>query len=63
MGGMTAEELDGLVRKAHRVGDQEGVQSALVALAVVNPARAAHLLDELDVGLDLEIGTFVDSDS
>lgn len=63
MGGMSADELDVLVHKAHSVGDQEGVQSAIVALAVVDPVRAARLLDELDVGLDLDLGTRADSDS
>ena len=53
MSGLTADELETLVRKAHEVRDQEGVQSALVALAVVDPARAAHLLDMLKIGLDL----------
>jgi hypothetical protein len=61
MGGMTADDLDSLVRKAHGVGDQEGVQSALVALAVVDPVRAARLLDALDVGLDLDLGTLADT--
>jgi hypothetical protein len=62
MGGMTSDELDVLVRKAQSVGDQEGVQAALVALSVVDPVRAARLLDELEIGLDLDIGTRADTE-
>lgn len=62
MSGMTSDELDALVRKAHSVGDQEGVQSALVALAVLDPDRAARLLDALDIGLDLDLGTRADNE-
>ena len=53
---LTDDDLDALVRKAHRAGDVEGVQSALVALAVSDPARAAGLLDTLHINLDLDLG-------
>ena len=53
---LTASELDALVRKAHHAGDVEGVQSALVALAVSDPARAASLLDILQIDLDIDLG-------
>jgi hypothetical protein len=59
---LTAAELELLVRKAHRAGDAEGVQSALVALAVSNPARAASLLDTLHIRLDLDLGATADHD-
>jgi len=62
MADLGADELDVLVRKAHAVGDQEGVQSALVALAVVDPARAATLLDELKIRLDLDLGAKADGE-
>jgi hypothetical protein len=57
-----ADELETIVREAHSVGDQQGVQSALVALAVFDPARAANLLDELEISLDLELGARADLD-
>jgi hypothetical protein len=57
-----ADELEVIVREAHIVGDQQGVQSALVALAVFDPARAANLLDELDISLDLDLGTRADAE-
>ena len=60
MSDLTADDLDTLVRKAHEVGDAEGVQSALVALAVVDPARAADLLDALKISLDLALGSKAD---
>lgn len=63
MTGLTADELETLVRKAHEVRDQEGVQSALVALAVMDPARAAYLLDTLKISLDLDLGAKAESDS
>jgi hypothetical protein len=63
MSGLSADELETLVRKAHAVRDQEGVQSALVALAVVDPARAAHLLDILKLSLDLDLGAKAETDS
>jgi hypothetical protein len=46
-------ELEALVRRAVDVGDTEGVQSAVVALATSDPARAAELFDELHLNLDL----------
>ena len=63
MAGLTADELEALVRKAHAVQDQEGVQSALVALAVVDPARAARLLDSLHISLDLDLGARAEKES
>jgi hypothetical protein len=51
-----ADDLEAIVREAQLVGDQQGVQAALVALAVLDPARAARLLDELEIRLDLDLG-------
>jgi hypothetical protein len=51
-----ADELETIVREAQLVGDQQGVQAALVALAVLDPARAARLLDELEIRLELDLG-------
>jgi hypothetical protein len=57
-----ADELEAIVREAQLVGDQQGVQAALVALAVLDPARAARLLDELEIRLDLDLGTTAERD-
>jgi hypothetical protein len=63
MSGLTADELEALVREAQVVGDQEGVQSALVAIAVLDPARAAQLMDVLNISLDLEVGVGADHET
>jgi hypothetical protein len=57
---LTADELESLVREAHQLGDAEGVQSALVALAMLDPARAAELLDALKLDLNLDLGITAD---
>jgi hypothetical protein len=57
-----ADELEALVREALSAGDPEGVQAALVGLAVIDPARAARLLDTLQISLDLEVGSRADGD-
>jgi hypothetical protein len=62
VGEANADELESLVRAAWAADDAEGVQAAIVGLAVVDPVRVARLLDELHITLDLDLGTRVDGD-
>jgi hypothetical protein len=53
------QALEDVYREALRIGDQEAVEASLVLLALVDPVRAAWLLDQLQASL-VVVGLIVD---